>query len=80
MQTRLGLTMLNLILVNVTVDCFPDGPPVETHPNICQSMFSTGHNASTETSASPFKIKLGNTCHKSLMDLQGNYSHFTIIA
>ena len=68
--TRL-LSLLGLLLIRV--DCFSTGPPVDTHTEICSSLFPTGHNATAQKSSSPFKIRLGNTCYTNHMDLQSTY-------
>ena len=73
MQNQLPrlLSLLGLLLVRV--DCFSTGPPVDSHMEICSSLFPTGHNATAQKNSSPFKIRLGNTCYTNHMDLQSTY-------
>lgn len=48
------------------VSSFKEGPPIEQHPDICESLFPTGHGFSAKTTAAPFKFTFWPTCANDL--------------
>lgn len=57
-------------LVVGAVHAFPSGPPFSTDPNLCVTMFPSGHNAAAQTTPSPFVITVDTpTCYTSGLEV-----------
>ena len=55
---------------------FPNGPPVDTHPELCHEMFPSGHLAQARTEGSPYEIIIGSSCYKPGLDITGETLSF----
>lgn len=69
--STMGLKLVLMILAGlVWVDCYPTGPPIKDHPEICSSM-KPNHGVEAQKAASPYKVTAGNTCYKPGLTIQG---------
>ncbi|KAI0211135.1 hypothetical protein LSAT2_004032 [Lamellibrachia satsuma] len=56
------LTVLALMFVS-TIHCFPNGAPVEKHPEICSGSMTPFHNFTAKTSRAPYELVVSG-CYK----------------
>ena len=59
-----------LALLVSAASAYNSGPPVESRPQICQSM-KPGHGVEPMTTTSPFEVK-ADTCYSESVTLNGN--------
>ncbi len=59
-------------LVLVPALGYPQGPPIDAYPTLCQTMDPiAGHNVSAQTADPPFEITTSSSCYKENQAITG---------
>jgi len=75
-KTMTLLTLLIMMVVVMVMEAYRSGPPVDTYPEICQSLSPLiGHYIQPKSSPPPFEIRslATSNCYKAGEPVTGEY-------
>ena len=69
-----SIVFLAIMTLQMTsVSCYKSGPPVSGHPELCQTMYPSGHGAEPQSDTPPYSIRVLNSanCYNDSSPIEG---------